>query len=60
MKKYAIVVERPGSARAGAQEVLLDGRVLEGEWVELVDDGERHAVVVRPRRAPLAATSNIP
>jgi cyclic beta-1,2-glucan synthetase len=46
---YEIMVERPAAARSGAQEVVLDGRVLAGEWVELVDDGGRHAVVVRPR-----------
>jgi cyclic beta-1,2-glucan synthetase len=45
---YEIVVERPAAARSGAQEVLLDGRAIEGEWVELVDDRARHAVVVRP------------
>jgi cellobiose phosphorylase len=46
---YEVVVERPHEARAGAQEVVLDGRAVEGEWIELVDDGARHAVVVRPR-----------
>jgi cyclic beta-1,2-glucan synthetase len=48
---YEVVVERPHAARAGAQEVMLDGRPLAGEWIELVDDGARHAVVVRPRSA---------
>jgi hypothetical protein len=28
--------------------VVLDGRRLEGEWIELVDDGARHSVVVTP------------
>ncbi|HEU5041471.1 MAG TPA: protein ndvB, partial [Gemmatimonadales bacterium] len=46
---YDVVVERPGAARSGQQEVTLDGRALEGEWVELTDDGARHTVVVRPR-----------
>ena len=46
---YEVVVERPGAARAGGQEVLVDGRPVAGEWVDLVDDGARHAVVVRPR-----------
>jgi cyclic beta-1,2-glucan synthetase len=46
---YELVVERPHAARAGAQEVLLDGRESDGEWIDLVDDGARHAVVVRPR-----------
>jgi cyclic beta-1,2-glucan synthetase len=48
---YEVVVERPHAARSGAQEVVLDGRVLDGEWIGLADDGARHAVVVRPRRA---------
>jgi hypothetical protein len=29
--------------------VVVDGRVVDGEWINLVDDGARHAVVVRPR-----------
>jgi cyclic beta-1,2-glucan synthetase len=45
---YEVQVERPHAARAGTQKVMLDGRVLEGEWVELVDDGGRHSVVVTP------------
>ena len=32
--------------RGGAQELVLDGRMLEGEWIELADDGARHSVVV--------------
>ena len=38
----------PHAARGGAQEVVLDGRTLDGEWIELADDGARHTVVVRP------------
>ena len=45
---YDVVVERPHAARGGAQEVVLDGRTLDGEWIELADDGARHTVVVRP------------
>jgi len=45
---YDVVVERPHAARGGAQEVVLDGRTLDGEWIELADDGGRHTVVVRP------------
>ena len=45
---YEVAVERPSEARAGAQRVTLDGRVLEGEWIDLVDDGARHRVVVTP------------
>jgi hypothetical protein len=45
---YEVVVERPHAARSGAQKVVLDGRVLEGEWIELVDDDARHSVVISP------------
>ena len=45
---YAVVVERPSAARAGAQSVVVDGRPIEGEWIDLVDDGARHSVVVTP------------
>ena len=48
---YSIVVKRPHAARAGAQEVAVDGRVLETEVISLVDDGGRHSVVIRPREA---------
>jgi cyclic beta-1,2-glucan synthetase len=46
---YKVKVERPHEARAGAQQVVLDGRAVEGEWIHLVDDGVPHTVVVRPR-----------
>jgi cyclic beta-1,2-glucan synthetase len=46
---YEVVVQRPNEVRAGAQQVALDGRELEGEWIELVDDGGQHRVVVTPR-----------
>ncbi len=46
---YEVTVERPHQARSGGQEVLLDGRLLEGEWIGLTDDGGRHAALVRPR-----------
>ena len=46
---YTIVVERPQAARKGNQQVLLDGRMLEGETIPLVDDGATHEVVIRPR-----------
>ena len=46
---YEVVVERPTAARTGSQEVELDGRLLEGEWIGLVDDGGRHSVTIRPR-----------
>jgi cyclic beta-1,2-glucan synthetase len=46
---YEVVVERPAAARAGAQEILIDGREVDGEWIDLVDDGARHLVGIRPR-----------
>jgi cellobiose phosphorylase len=48
---YAITVVRPAEALAGHQEVLLDGRTLEGETIPLIDDGAGHEVVIRPRGA---------
>jgi cyclic beta-1,2-glucan synthetase len=45
---YAITVLDPGGIRGGAAEVSLDGRVLEGAEIPLLDDGVRHEVVVRP------------
>jgi cyclic beta-1,2-glucan synthetase len=45
---YAIVVHGPHGARGSLHEVTLDGRVLDGPAIPLVDDGARHAVVVRP------------
>jgi cyclic beta-1,2-glucan synthetase len=48
---YAIVVQSPaGVGREGA-EIELDGRRLEGAAIPLADDGQRHEVVVRPKRA---------
>jgi cyclic beta-1,2-glucan synthetase len=46
---YAIAVEQPAAARRGNQEITLDGRLLGGETIPLVDDGETHPVVVRGR-----------
>jgi len=45
---YTIVVHGPHAARGSLREVTLDGRVLDGPAIPLVDDGARHAVVVRP------------
>jgi cellobiose phosphorylase len=45
---YAIVVQGPHGARGSLREVMLDGRVLDGRAIPLVDDGARHAVLVRP------------
>ncbi|HEX2091469.1 MAG TPA: hypothetical protein VHG28_03665, partial [Longimicrobiaceae bacterium] len=46
---YAITVHDPGGIRGGEAEVSLDGRILEGATIPLVDDGARHEVLVRPR-----------
>ncbi|HEY8174791.1 MAG TPA: glucoamylase family protein, partial [Gemmatimonadaceae bacterium] len=48
---YAITVRSAG-ASAGAPRVTVDGRVLDGAEIALVDDGRRHDVVVmHPRKA---------
>jgi cyclic beta-1,2-glucan synthetase len=54
---YAIVVMRPADARKGNQEIVLDGRTLEGETIPLVDDGGSHSVAIRPRASAGAAES---
>jgi cyclic beta-1,2-glucan synthetase len=46
---YVIVVTTEGGAGRGPLEVAIDGRVSEGAGIPLVDDGERHTVVVRSR-----------
>ncbi|HEX3274490.1 MAG TPA: glucoamylase family protein [Gemmatimonadales bacterium] len=46
--RYTITVERPGEARPGRQQVLLDGHPLAGEEIPLADDGMTHRVVIRP------------
>jgi cyclic beta-1,2-glucan synthetase len=43
--RYTITVQRSNGAR-GAGEVTLDGVVLQGRGIPLVDDGATHAVVV--------------
>lgn len=46
--RYTIVVDQPGRLADGAgAEVTLDGRVLDGPDIPLVDDGMRHEVLVR-------------
>jgi cyclic beta-1,2-glucan synthetase len=46
---YVIVVRNEGGGAGEMVEVTIDGRALEGTGIPLVDDGERHTVVVRPR-----------
>jgi cyclic beta-1,2-glucan glucanotransferase len=44
---YVIEVSKENGAGWGPIEVTIDGRVLEGPGIPLVDDGERHTVLVR-------------
>ncbi|MBA3556236.1 MAG: glycosyltransferase 36 associated protein, partial [Gemmatimonadales bacterium] len=46
---YSIVVQRPQAVGGEGAEVVLDGAVVEGATIPLVDDGARHGVLVRPR-----------
>lgn len=48
---YEIAVEDPGAIRGDAAEVEVDGRIVVGTVITLVDDGVPHAVSVRPRRS---------
>ncbi|MEJ7813281.1 MAG: glucoamylase family protein [Gemmatimonadaceae bacterium] len=48
---YAITVREPGAVRRFGARVRVDGRLLEGEVIPLVDDGARREVVVEPRGA---------
>ncbi|HEX2204186.1 MAG TPA: hypothetical protein VHG91_12840 [Longimicrobium sp.] len=52
---YAITVHDPGEVRRFGAEVRVDGRVLEGAEIPLVDDGARREVEVRPRSVSPAA-----
>ena len=44
---YVIVVRNDGDGAGEALEVTIDGRVSLGPGIPLVDDGERHEVLVR-------------
>jgi cyclic beta-1,2-glucan synthetase len=50
---YEITVTEPGAVFRNGGEVMLDGAALENPVIPLVDDGQRHQVVVRP--APVSA-----
>jgi cellobiose phosphorylase len=50
---YVIVVQTPHAIGGGKGEVTLDGRVLEGSGIPLVDDGARHTVVVSTPLSPI-------
>jgi cyclic beta-1,2-glucan synthetase len=45
---YDITVEEPGRILAAGADVRVDDRWLDGGAIPLVDDGERHVVLVRP------------
>jgi cyclic beta-1,2-glucan synthetase len=47
---YGIVVHDPAEVGRRGAEMRLDGRALPGAELELVDDGRRHEVEVRPRQ----------
>jgi cyclic beta-1,2-glucan synthetase len=47
--RYTIIVDEPGRLTdSGRAELTLDGRVLDGPDIPLVDDGTEHEVRVRP------------
>ena len=47
---YVIVVQSPADVRRKGADVTIDGHSVEGDVISLVDDGNRHEVVVRPRQ----------
>jgi cellobiose phosphorylase len=47
---YDIVVHEPGAICDGEALLEIDGRVVEGTTINLVDDGARHVVTLTPRR----------
>ena len=49
--RYSIVVDSPEAVGKLGGEVTLDGRRLESAAIPLVDDGNKHEVLVRPHAA---------
>jgi cyclic beta-1,2-glucan synthetase len=47
--QYQITVKHPAGMALEPGQVTLDGRLLDGLAIPLVDDGGRHVVVVEPR-----------
>jgi cyclic beta-1,2-glucan synthetase len=45
---YAINVQEPGAIRGDDVELTMDGTVVAGAAIPLVDDGAHHEVVIRP------------
>jgi len=54
---YAIVVLSPGAIGEAGLDIVLDGRRLDDRAIPLVDDGQRHDVIMRPRRDAAEATA---
>ncbi|MBC7457407.1 MAG: hypothetical protein H7235_03960, partial [Bdellovibrionaceae bacterium] len=44
--KYMIEVKNPHNLNRGLTTVELDGSVLEGSELELIDDGKTHQVII--------------
>jgi cyclic beta-1,2-glucan synthetase len=55
---YDIVVTNPGVIRRAGAEVTVDGRTLDSGAVPLVDDGQRHTVMVHGREASVASAAH--
>jgi cyclic beta-1,2-glucan synthetase len=51
---YVITVHNERRAELGGPRLTMDGQILTGPGIPLVDDGARHEVVVRPAPARLA------
>jgi cyclic beta-1,2-glucan synthetase len=49
---YAIVVRAPGQVRSNGASITLDGQLLEGDAIPLVDDGQRHEVEINGVATP--------
>jgi cyclic beta-1,2-glucan synthetase len=43
---YHVTVANPDGVERGVRQVVLDGHDVEGEWMQLTDDGRRHEVHV--------------
>jgi cellobiose phosphorylase len=54
---YAIVVSNDGEGGRGPVEVTIDGQISPEGGIPLVDDGERHTVMVRPKAISEAGLS---
>ena len=56
--QYVIVVHAPGRVRDNGVDMSLDGETISGDVIPLVDDGQRHEVVVRSRSSVLVKASD--